>query len=287
MEATATKKPVGNPALLKKPLKDARFKLVQQYDLIKPVDAETGLPISNPYPPTYIMVNEGVALDPKTGTYRNWRYVFGQKSIWVDEQTKPAPSKEQLMSAKNDIIFMNGFLRVKAADTAKIQALELNDAYVGNDNPVNNIPKVFELIDEEAEIKKGRSQRDMAFEAESEARSMSEEDMMPLALLYGIDTDLDEDLIRTHLINKSIENPKGFLESVSNPKWKAKYAITEGLKRNYIKIEAGKLIWMDNDKSLMDVNGAGDVAEQVAILVLKNDEVALAIVDKLEQMIQA
>lgn len=282
MEATIKKTTAGNPSITRPKFeKDARFKLINQYDLIKPKDADTGQIVDNPYPPIYIATNEGVAKDAK-GEYRQWRYLFGYKTIWVDEQTKPVPTKNQINSEKNDIIFKGGFLRVKKDDTAKIQALMLNDAFEGNEDPVNDIPKVYELIDDTAAARKLRSLADVAFEAESEARSCSVEEMLPIAQLYGIDTTQDEDMIRTAFIFQAKQNPAKFLENVANPKFKVKYTVTEALKAGLISVTDNKIVYMESGKPLFEVNGNGDVAEQIAIMVVKNDDVAVKLVEQLE-----
>jgi len=282
MEAT-TRKPAANAATTMKPKyeKDLRFKLIQDFDLIKPKDAATGMIVDNPYPPTRIIASEGVAKDAK-GEYRQWRYIFGYKSVWVDEQSKPAPTKNQINSEKNDIIFKNGHLLVKKADLALIQALMLNDAFDGNEDPVNEIPKVFELIDDNASARKLRSLSDISFAAESEARTCSLEVMLPIAQLYGISTTDDEDIIRTQFIFQAKQNPEKFLENVANPKFKVKFTITEALKRGLINVTDGKIVYMETGKPLFEVNGNGDVAEQIARMVLMNDDIAIKLIEQLE-----
>lgn len=281
---TETKK-TGNFGRPTKPVyeKDLRFKLVNNFDKLKPVDAATGEPAENPYPAIHIVANSGVAYDEKKGEYRRWRYLDGYPSIWEDEQTNPKPSINQLTSEKNDIIFLKGFITVKKQNHAKIQALFLNDAFAGNTNPVNEIPKVFELIDETAQFKSLRKSADDEFNAESKARNCSVDEMLPIAQLYGIDTTEDPDIVRTHFILKSKQNPPKFLENFNNPKFKAKYTITEGLRKGLIEVKENKLIYLESGQPLFEVNGSADVAEQVALMVLREDPTAVTLVEKLNE----
>lgn len=286
MEATA-KKTVVNTTTAMKPKfeKDLRFKLIQDFDLIKPRDASTGMIVDNPYPPTRIIASQGVAKDAK-GEYRQWRYIFGYKSVWTDEQIKPVPTSNQLNSEKNDIIFKNGYLNVKKADVALIQALMLNDAFDGNEDAVNDVPKVFELIDDNASARRLRSLADISFEAESEARTCSYEQMLPIAQLYGIDTTDNEETIRTQFIFQAKQNPAKFLENVANPKFKIKFTVTEAIKKGLISVTDGKLVYMESGKPLFDINGDGDVAEQIAKMVILNNDIAVKLIEQLELNLQ-
>lgn len=290
METTEAVKQRGNPNFGKKkeevkpPQKDLRFKLCQSYEYLKPKDKDTGMTTENPYPAIYIVANAGVAWCPEKQEYRNWRYIFGYPTVWVDEQ-KPEPSKQQIFNEKNDIIFTLGYLRVKASDKAKIKALELNDAFKGNKNKVNEIPEVYELIDETKAMQSMRTASDLAFEAESLARSCDTEDMMPIASLYGIDVSADEnddETIRTQFIMISKQNPKQFIENFNNPKFKAKYAVIKGLQKGIVHVEDNKLIFRDSGKALMEVNASGDVAEQVAKKVMAGDEIAIKLVGTIQ-----
>jgi len=287
---TATEEKVtrkGNPNFGKKAEPSTgfwRFKLVNTFDYLKPKDSKTGLIESNPYPDIYIVANAGVAVDQKTGDFRHWRYLFGFKSIWVDEQETltSKPSKNQIFNEKNDIIFTKGFLRFPKTNKALYEALTTNDAFAGNTNPVNDTPKVYELIDEAKQIQGIRNSADLAFEAESLARTCSVEEMLPIAQLYGFDTNEEPEIIRTNFILASKGNPKQFMENFNNPKFKVKFAISTAIQRGLITATENKLIYNESGKSLFQVNSNGDVAEQIANKVLDGDEIAIKLLEQLK-----
>jgi len=289
METLTEEKTVkkGNPNFGKKAettTGDWRFKLVNSYDYLKPKDAKTGLIESNPYPDIYIAANAGVAVDPKTGDFRHWRYLFGFKSIWVDEQETATskPTKNQIFSEKNDIIFTKGFLRFPKSNKALYEALTINDAFSGNTNPVNDTPKVYELIDEQKQIQGIRNSADLAFEAESLARTCTVEEMLPIAQLYGFDTTQEPENIRTQFILASKNNPKQFLENFNNPKFKVKYVITASLQKGLISAVENKLVYNESGNTLFQVNSSGDVAEQIANKVLDGDAIAIKLLEQLK-----
>ena len=291
METTVEQpKKIGNPNFGKKklenaPTKDVRFKLSQSYEYLKPKDKDTGLTTENPYPAIYIAANAGVAWDALKGELRNWRYIYGYPSVWVDEQVKPEPSKQQIFNEKNDIIFSKGYIRVKGTDRAKIQALMLNDGFEGNKNKVNDIPVIFELIDEGKAMQSLRSEKDLRFEAESLARTANIDDMLPVAMLYGIDVSSDEvdnESIRTQFIIMAEQNPKQFIDNFNNPKHKAKYAVVKALQGGLVSVQNNKLIFRESGRALFEVDANGDVAEQVANKVMSQDEIAVKLVETIQ-----
>jgi len=278
------KKSVGNPNFKKKnqsndssQKKRYHFQLTQTYSNAKPVDKETGEMLENPYPPIYIVPNEGVALD--NGNMRRWRYLYGYKSIWLDEQTMPEPTKSQLESEYNDLIFRKGSLFVNSTDQAKLKALMIQDGFEGNDNPVNETPKIFRLIDEGSELDRLTDSIDEAYEAETQVREASLEELLPLAQLYGINIDnpdRDNVRIKTQLVLRAKADPKGFLRNFVNPKNKVKYIITKAIQEDIIsttKIE-GKVVMIDSGRILFDIKVNSDSVEEISKKVMAGDEAA-------------
>ena len=266
------------------PPKAYSFQLVEVQANAKPVDKDTGEMVENPYPPYFIAPNSGVARDPKTGKQRMWRYVFGLNSIWVDEQSEP--SKTQLSSGKNDLVFLKGYLTVQAGDTAKYDALTVQDGFEGNKNPLENTPKLFRLIDASKDRAELRNKADEAYEAEKVAREADIEEMLPVADIFDIDVeDGDEYRIRTEFILVAKTNPSAFLRQFVNPKNKIQYVVKKALEKNLIKVEGNQVIFVETQKALFDVKGDADLAEQVSTLVLQNHEGATKLHSQLQRLV--
>ena len=92
MEETQVKKK-GNPNFVKKQdngLNDFNkvytFVLTKTYEKYKPVDGDSGMRTTNPYPPIYKLPSEGRTIDDATGQNRMWRCIKGIDTIWTDEQ---------------------------------------------------------------------------------------------------------------------------------------------------------------------------------------------------------
>jgi len=289
METVTTKR--GNPNLgkakTKETPKEYRYILTQTFERMKPVNNETRESDHAPYPPIRFFPTEGVAKDPKTGEMRRWRYVYGYPSIWLDDQEKPKPTKTELESPQNEIVFKNGLLKVDSADKAKVMAVEVQDEFEGNKNQVRPVPTAYKLVNPDEDLNKLFEDSDISFQAQSAVREATFEEMAPVAAVFGIDVSGgidDEVIIRKKLILKAIELPNVFMREFVNPKNKIKYLISQALMNNIVSFTLieGKLVYVDTLNVICDVNPQGDVAEQVARLVMSRNKEALGFYEQLQ-----
>lgn len=296
MTQVAEEKRRGNPEFGKKktepkwnPQKRYQFKLAKSYDSAKPRDKDTGQLADNPYPPIYMITNEGVGVHPTRKEIENWRYVYGYNSIWVKDQEKPEPSKRQLENPKNFIEFLNGSLFVQGNNTALLEALTIQDIFEGVVNPVNQVPPTFLLVDEEKTRRIVRQTADIAYEAEKAAREATLSEMIPVAMAFGIDVDdpeENEDKIRTEFIVKAKQMPDQFSKQFVNPKNKFKYNIVEAMRDNLISTDviAGKMVLVGTGKAYFDVKEGTDAAETFATLLMQDNSEALKLYQQLDKM---
>lgn len=288
MEKEATKR--GNPSFKKKDAdkpKIFRYILTQEHNSLKPVNNKTGISDDNPYPPVYFLSNTGIALDPKTNQPRRWRYLYGYSSVWVDEQTNPKPTQQELVNPNHDIVFRQGFLKVSSTNTSLIRALELMDEFEGNNNKINQVPPVFRLIDPESELEKQYSALEASYEAGKAAREAKLMEMLPVAAVFGIDIsggEDDEPAIRKKFILKASEEPQRFLREFVNPKNKIRFLVSKALMENTVSssVIEGKLVYADSHKIIADINPNGDIADQLAQLVMARNEKAMDFYEQLK-----
>lgn len=296
METAEAKKPMGNPNFGKKKVeskydtkKRYQFQLCDIIETAKPRDNETGELIDNPYPPVYLWMNDGQAINPDTQNIENWRYIFGFNSIWTKNQQNPAPTKSQLENPKNFIEFKNGSLFVMGSNSALIDALMCQDQFEGVKIPINPVTPVYRLVDLEKNRKQTRTLSDVAYEAEKAAREATFEEMIPVALHFGIDVDnpeRDADRIRDEFIFRAKQDPEVFSRQFVNPRVKYKYNIIKALRANIISATElpGKMIMVDTKKVYFDVK-EGDAADQFAGLVLQRQDEAVKLYQQIENLI--
>lgn len=288
------KKSPGNPNFKRKEWtydykRRYQFQLVNADETAKPRDWKTGEVMDNPYPPTFLWMNEGVAYNPQSKEIEPWRYIFGYQSIWVKDQQKPEPTKAQLENPKNYIEFNNGSLFVSGSNKALMDAMMIQDHREGVENPVNVVPPVYRLIDAEKDRQIQASRAKQAFEAERAAWEASLEEMLPVALHFGIDIDSpeeNEERIRHEFVMRAKQNPVGFMNQFGNPKAKYKYNITMALRQNIIStaVIPGKMVLVDTGKAYFDVKG-GDQAEQFAVLLLSHNQDAVKLYDQIKTVL--
>ena len=262
------------------------FQLTQRYDKLKPIDSKTGKTVDSVYPPYFLCPNEGVALHE--GEMRRWRFLYGYPSIWVDEQLNPEPTEAQIRDQRNYIIFEEGNLFVRGTERAKIQALLIQDLCEDQKNPLFPTNHKFRMIKEGESLVKATEVNDKAFEAESAARNATIDELLPIAMLFGINVDKPEkrgEYIKKEVILKARQLPDAFLANFVSPKTNIKYVVTKALNMNIISGHTGTLTMVETGRALFSVNKDSDIAEQVATLVMANDQEASTLYTQLKKVL--
>lgn len=294
-------KKTGNPNFgKKKPTTDAwgidakqiyYFQLCQTHEKNKPKDAETGELRGGLYPEIQTLPNEGVALDPITNLQRRWRLVYGYSSIWTDEQL-PEPTKQQLEDNRNYIQFHRGLLKIQGVNAPKIMALLVQDSYEGNENPIQQTPHIFRMLDETKELFNKEDLLDIEFEAMNHAKNCSYEEMLPVAIILGIDTSATDDeegqrTIRAKFKQKAKDNPKAFLKMVKNPRTEVKGNISMALKKGLISsaTNRGYLTVVETGVTVLPINSDGDIEELFTCMVMAEDEKAVKLYNQLKKQL--
>jgi len=278
--------------------KEYIFQLIKTHDKQKPISSrmgELGGEVLSPYQPFFAVVNSGLAWDPtytpregaKPGASRRWRYLHGFPTIWVDEQIDPEPTKEELASNLNDIVFRNGILRVFEHEQTKLQAVMLNDAFEGCKRPLKNIQPQYRLLDQDKLDKEVLSQLDEAFEAEKAAREATPQEMYALSYYFGINLAQTDEAIRKHFITKARSNPSVFRREFVNPKNKYKYIFMTALGQNIISDTRvpGHVYLVEADRPVYELRTDSTV-DELSTAVMANDQKATDLYNQLRKMIE-
>jgi hypothetical protein len=289
MEETQVKKK-GNPNFVKKQddgLNDFNkvysFVLTKTYEKYKPVDGDTGMKTTNPYPPIYKLPSEGRTIDDATGKNRMWRCIKGVDTIWTDEQ---GDIEVISLDDLEDLVFIDGRMIVKGFEKNKLAALFNQDSYEGKKYRKENIPSSFKLVDEELEVNKTLDSLDVEYEALKIAKECSDEEMMPFAHTLNIDTNASINSIRRDFILRAKTNPKYFVKYFVDPKNEIIYNVSKSLTSGIISSSAveGKLVWNESRKVIMDLPKGSNIAQDIAKLVMQGDATAVSLVEQLKKM---
>jgi hypothetical protein len=289
MEETQVKKK-GNPNFVKKQdngLNDFdkvyTFVLTKTYEKYKPVDGDTGMKTTNPYPPIYKLPSEGRTIDDATGKNRMWRCIKGFDSIWQDEQEG---IDVVTLDDLEDLVFIDGRMIVKGFEKNKLTALFNQDSFEGKKYKKNNIASEFKLVDEDLDISKALDSLDVEYEALKIAKECSDEEMLPFAHVLGINIGASMNSIRRDFIVKAKSNPKYFVKYFVDPKNEIVYNVYKALNENIISssVIEGKLVWTESRKVIMDVPKGSDIKNDIAKLVMQGDATAVSLVEQLKKM---
>lgn len=289
MEETQVKKK-GNPNFVKKQddgLNDFNkvytFVLTRTYEKYKPVDGDSGMRTTNPYPPLYKLPSEGRTIDDATGKNRMWRCIKGFDSIWQDEQDG---IEVVTLDDLEDLVFIDGRMIVKGFEKNKLAALFNQDSFEGKKYKKNDVPSAFRLVDEDSDINKALDSLDTEYEALKIAKECSDEEMIPFAHVLGIDTNASIKSIRKDFILRAKSNPKYFVKYFVDPKNEIVYNVYKALNENIISASAieGKLVWTESRKVIMDIPKGSDIKNDIAKLVMQGDATAVALVEQLKKM---
>jgi hypothetical protein len=299
MEVLIEKKK-GNPNFGKKPVQPVSdldkiydFELIRTYEIYKPEvviitgrNSEKSVGKSDTlYPPTFAIPNSGLAWDEEENRQRAWRFINTEESIWIDEQRDLTSEEEAslLSNTDNQLEFKKGKLMVRGIEKSKLAALMIQDMYEGKKKQLKQIPPVYRLLNPEAILKNTQDTLDLAWEAESAARSCSVKEMFEFASVLGISLEQSEAGVRKDFIVSAKSNPSYFVKHFVNPKNKYQYAFSQAVKNDLITVNknSGKLIWSESKAEITSVAPNADVAQQLAERAVNKESEILALFEQL------
>ena len=299
MEVLIEKKK-GNPNFGKKSVqvvddldKIFDFELIRTYEIYKPeVVIITGRNSEKSvgkrdtlYPPTFAIPNSGLAWDEENNRQRAWRFINTEESIWIDEQRDLTKEEEAslLSNTDNQLEFKKGKLMVRGIEKSKLAALMVQDMYEGKKKQLKQIPPVYRLLNPEAILKNTQDTLDLAWEAESAARSCSVKEMFEFASVLGISLEQSEAGTRKDFILAAKSNPAYFVKHFVNPKNKYQYAFSEAVKNGLISVnkDSAKLVWSESKAEITSIAPNADVAQQLAERAVNKESDILALFEQL------
>jgi hypothetical protein len=302
MEALIEKKK-GNPNFGKKNVqvvddldKIFDFELIKTYEIYKPEvviitgrNSEKSVGKSDTlYPPTFAIPNSGLAWDEENNRQRAWRFINTEESIWIDEQRDLTKEEEAslLSNTDNQLEFKKGKLMVRGIEKSKLAALMVQDMYEGKKKQLKQIPPVYRLLNPEAILKNTQDTLDLAWEAESAARSCSVKEMFEFASVLGISLEQSEAGTRKDFILAAKSNPAYFVKHFVNPKNKYQYAFSEAVKNGLISVnkDSAKLVWSESKAEITSIAPNADVAQQLAERAVNKESDILALFEQLSNL---
>lgn len=280
------------------------FELVTSYESRRPKDKEDR-PLGSGYPPSFTFPNSGIAYDELTKKTRNWRYIEGQPSIWVDEQ----PSLDQyekrdihqlLGQEENQLEFRDGKMMIVGIQKLRLQALMNMDYFDGKTTRYRQVNKqyYFRLNNPDAAIQTAIDAIQINYDAMQVAMNCTVEEMLAASFTMGINIDDQSDAglnrIKKEFLLKAQydhKNPKGiewFHTIMNNPATRITYVFSQGLIKGIISAnqQPGKLTWAKPNTAILDLSGKINTADELTARAIDREELVLEVMGQIEKQLK-
>ena len=181
-----------------------------------------------------IRQDEITYFDEELGYPREIRYSPNQKSAFVDEQVG--------QSIREHVVFENGMIKVPYTKPNLAQFLDLHPDNVANGG------KVFKLVDTTIDANQEVEKEFKLFDAIKLVKEKSIEELLPIAMTLGINTDQSNMEIKRELLKDAKKNPDRFIQLFDNPIVEVKSTILLAIDFQIIKAANDGMRWHDTNR---------------------------------------
>ena len=191
----------------------------------------------------HMIQSKGITIfDEESGQVREMRYCPNEPSIWRDEQSDSA--------RKEAVVFRNGNLIVPRT---KPNLMEYLDRHPGNQaNGGNN----FKMVDNKKDAQINLEKEFSVSEAIIAVRDKSIEELLPIAIYFGMNIDRNASEIRFDLLQRAKKNPSEFLGAFDSPIVKVRALVKQCESYQIIALKNDGAYWFDSNKMIV-ANPAG------------------------------
>lgn len=191
--------------------------------------------------------NNITIFDEETGRVRQLRYSPNEMSVWADEQS------ENII--REQVVFINKNLLVQYTKPNLQKYLDLHPDNIANGG------KVFHLVDTEKKATVELDREFMTLDAVGMVRDKSIDELLPVAMYLGIDTDQKNLEIKRELLREAKANPKRFIEMFDNPVVKVKSTIISAVDFQILRADNDGLKWYDTNRLIVATPAGQDTLD--------------------------
>lgn len=191
----------------------------------------------------YMLQTKGISIyDEDTETIRELRYCPAENSVWSDEQHENAVRKP--------ILFRDGSLLVRKDQPNLMEYLDRHPQNLANGG------STFKVLDKNADAEVEIEKEFKTAEAISMVRDKDINDLLPVAVFFGVSTNATSSEIRHNLLRIAKNNPSKFISAFDDPTVKVKSMIHQAKEYNIIKLGSDGAYWFDSNTMII-ANPAG------------------------------
>ena len=195
------------------------------------------------YPVVSLLKAEDVIFDPEKGENRKIRYVPGEPSIFVDEQSENAKMREP-------ISFNNGFLFVDHTNPTLQKYLNTCNANGSNPHRIKSKSILFTIKDDEKSAQEKIAQVADVMDAVQSALKMPLNELIGYAKVLGVKTDKSVDEIRWDMKIQAEKNPTAFLAGMNDPRTEMKQLLLMAEESGIISMKKTGVTWVSSGNTI-------------------------------------
>lgn len=210
--------------------------------------------------------------DEDSGKIRNLRYCPRENSPYVDEQSEN--------SVREAVIFREGRLLVPKEKPNLMKFLDLHPENVANGG------HLFKLVDDKRDAEQELAKEFSQSEAIMMVREKDIQDLLPVAIYYGININRATSEIRYDLLQTAKRNPTGFIQAFDSPEVTTRAMITQAGDYQIINLKKSGVYWFDSNQMIVSVPAGMEPVDVMTRFCLteKGAAVLSTLEDKLEKL---
>jgi hypothetical protein len=191
--------------------------------------------------------NNITVFDQETQKVRQLRYSPNEMSVWADEQGENIIREQVAFIQKNILV-----------PYTKPNLQKYLDLHPDN---VANGGKVFNLVDTEKKATVELDKEFIMLDAVGMVRDKSIDELLPVAMYLGIDTNQRNMEIKRELLMQAKSNPKRFIEMFDNPVVKVKSTIISAVDFQILRVDNDGLKWYDSNRLIVATPAGQDTVD--------------------------
>ena len=186
----------------------------------------------------YMLQQKGITVyDSEKDTVREMRYCPNEPSIWADEQGDNA--------RKETVAFREGKLFVPKEKP--------NLRLFMDKHPMNmaNGGKIFRQVDKKKDAENELAKEFKLNEAISMVRDKDINELLPIALYFGVNINTPVTEIRYNLLNIAKKKTQEFIQSFDSPQVQTRSTIQQAKDYQIINVKSDGTYWFDSNKLIV------------------------------------
>lgn len=188
----------------------------------------------------YMLPQKGITVyDSELDTVREMRYCPNEPSIWADEQGDNA--------RKETVAFRDGKLFVPKTKPNLRKFMDLHPMNMENGG------KVFRTVNKKKDAENELKREFLLSEAIGMVRDKDINELLPIALYFGVNINVAVSEIRFNLLNIAKKKTQEFIESFDSPQVQVRSTIQQAKDYQMVNLKKDGCYWFDTNSLIVSV----------------------------------